>query len=177
MKGLTTKHIFKRAIADIVPAEILNRPKQGFGVPIQQWINNELRERICDTLLETRTGQRGYVEPRYIRLLIEEHRRGRRDHSGQLWALYMLELWQRRYCDERLAPTEPQHPLAPKDRIQHNRPWHEVERTLKTNILQLIGNFHQGGSERQAVQLSRAMHVGRVQSPRGMPEFQWHSSQ
>jgi len=99
LRGEDTKHLFKRAVADIVPAEILQRPKQGFGVPIQQWINNELRERICDTLTETRTQQRGYIAPRYVRLLIEEHRRGRRNHAGALWALYMLELWHRRFCD------------------------------------------------------------------------------
>ena len=55
MAGLETKHLFKQAIADLVPAEIVNRPKQGFGVPIQQWINQQLRERIRDTLNDPRT--------------------------------------------------------------------------------------------------------------------------
>jgi len=45
MKGLETKHIFKRAVHDLVPTEILDRPKQGFGIPIDQWINQQLRER------------------------------------------------------------------------------------------------------------------------------------
>src|SRR3989440_1963491 len=49
MKGLATKYIFKQAVRDLVPAEILNRPKQGFGVPIDQWINQQLRERVRDT--------------------------------------------------------------------------------------------------------------------------------
>jgi asparagine synthase (glutamine-hydrolysing) len=99
MKGLETKHIFKRAVRDLVPAEILNRPKQGFGVPIEQWINEQLRERVHGTLTESRTRQRGQIEPRYVNLLLDEHERGRRDHSTSLWTLFMLELWQRAFVD------------------------------------------------------------------------------
>ena len=99
MKGLETKYIFKRAVRDLVPAEILNRPKQGFGVPIEEWINDQLRERVRVTLTEPRTQQRGYIEPRYVNLLLDEHERGRRNHATELWALFMLELWQRTFAD------------------------------------------------------------------------------
>jgi asparagine synthase (glutamine-hydrolysing) len=99
MRGLETKHIFKRAVRDLVPAEILDRPKQGFGVPIQQWINEQLRGRIRETLTEPRTLQRGYVEQSYVRLLLDEHERNRRDHSVQLWSLFMLELWHRNFYE------------------------------------------------------------------------------
>jgi len=99
MKGLETKHIFKRAVRDLVPLEILNRPKQGFGIPIDQWINNQLRERVRGTLTEARTMQRGYIEPGYVKLLLDEHERGRRDHATELWTLFMLESWQREFVD------------------------------------------------------------------------------
>ncbi|MBA2733125.1 MAG: asparagine synthase (glutamine-hydrolyzing) [Acidobacteria bacterium] len=99
MKGFEGKHIFKRAVSDFVPAEILNRPKQGFGVPIQQWINQELRGMIRDVLTERRARERGYFNASYIELLFDEHERHRRDHSTQLWTLFMLELWHRRYVD------------------------------------------------------------------------------
>ncbi|HET6863053.1 MAG TPA: asparagine synthase (glutamine-hydrolyzing), partial [Pyrinomonadaceae bacterium] len=95
LKGLETKYIFKRAIEDFVPAEILHRPKQGFGVPVQEWINEQLREKIHDTLTEKRTIERGYINRQYVNLLLDEHERGRRDHSTQLWTLFMLELWHR----------------------------------------------------------------------------------
>lgn len=98
MKGLETKHIFKRAVRNLVPAEILDRPKQGFGVPMQEWINNQLRERIRDTLTDTQTRQRGYIDPHYIDLLLTEHSNNRRNHGSRLWALLMLELWHRKYC-------------------------------------------------------------------------------
>jgi len=99
MKGLETKHIFKRAVRDLVPHEILNRSKQGFGVPIEQWINDQLRDRVRGTLTEPRTQQRGYIEPRYVNLLLDEHQRGRRNHATELWALFMLELWHRTFVD------------------------------------------------------------------------------
>ncbi len=99
MKGLKTKHIFKRAVRDLVPAAILDRPKQGFGIPIDRWINEQLRERVRGTLTEPRTMQRGFIEPRYVNLLLDEHERGRRDHATELWALFMLELWQRKFVD------------------------------------------------------------------------------
>lgn len=106
LNGLETKHIFKRAVRDFVPAEILDRPKQGFGVPVQEWINRQLRERIHETLTEQRTRERGYIEPAYVQLLLDEHERGRRDHSTQLWALFMLELWHRVVYEGKGAASE-----------------------------------------------------------------------
>jgi asparagine synthase (glutamine-hydrolysing) len=100
MKGFETKHVFKQAVRGLVPDEILDRPKQGFGVPIQKWINDELRERVRGTLAEPRTLRRGYFEPAYVRRLVDEHARGRRDHSTSLWALFMFELWHRTFLDE-----------------------------------------------------------------------------
>lgn len=99
LKGLETKYIFRKAVAQIVPDEILNRPKQGFGVPINEWINLQLRDRIHETLSERKTLERGYFDAKYIRILLDEHARERRDHSHSLWILYMLELWHRQFLD------------------------------------------------------------------------------
>src|SRR5215471_615067 len=99
MTGLEQKHLFKRAVADLVPEEILTRPKQGFGVPIQQWINQQLRERIRDTLTDARFRDRGIVSRHYTDILLDEHERGRRDHSMALWSLLMLELWYQAFVD------------------------------------------------------------------------------
>jgi asparagine synthase (glutamine-hydrolysing) len=100
MRGLQTKHIFKRAVRDLVPAEILDRPKQGFGIPLDRWINDQLRERTRETLTEQRTRERGIVNQDYVQKLLDEHERGRRDHSGALWTLLMLEFWHRSFVDE-----------------------------------------------------------------------------
>lgn len=100
LKGLETKYIFKKALKGIVPDEILYREKQGFGVPINEWINKELRGRIREDLLSKKTLERGYFEPKYIELLLNEHSKPGKDHSDPLWTLWMLELWQRRFVDE-----------------------------------------------------------------------------
>ncbi len=100
MVGKETKRLLKLAVQDLVPPEILNRPKQGFGVPIHAWINRQLRERMHEILTDSRTRRRGYLNPEYIDLLLDEHERGRRDHSTALWALLMLELWQRQFIDK-----------------------------------------------------------------------------
>jgi asparagine synthase (glutamine-hydrolysing) len=99
LAGTETKHLLKRVARDLIPAEILDRPKQGFGIPIEQWINNQLRDQIRETLREPRTRQRGYVNSNYVDLILDEHHKGRRDHSFPLWSLLILELWHRRYID------------------------------------------------------------------------------
>ena len=100
LAGIETKHLLKRVARDLIPAEILDRPKQGFGIPLEQWINSELRDQIRETLREPRTRQRGYVNSSYVDLILDEHHKGRRDHSFPLWALLILELWHRRYIDQ-----------------------------------------------------------------------------
>jgi len=97
VKGSETKYILKKAFEGIVPHEILYRAKQGFGVPIEEWINSELRERINDTLLDATAMNRGYFDRSYIELILKEHADRRRDHSHSLWALFMLELWHREF--------------------------------------------------------------------------------
>lgn len=121
LAGFETKHLLKQAVSDLVPTEILHRPKQGFGVPIQEWINKQLRARVRETLTESQTRQRGYIDARYVDVLLDEHERGRRDHSMSLWALFMLELWNRNFVDNRDgAPTpaaiESDAVLAPAER-------------------------------------------------------------
>ena len=99
LKGAETKYIFKKAMEGIVPREILYREKQGFGVPINEWINAQLKDRIRETLLEKRSVERGFFEPKYVETLLSEHQTGRRDHSHAVWILWMLELWHRQFAD------------------------------------------------------------------------------
>jgi len=104
--GDETKYILKRAVKDLIPDEIMTRPKQGFGIPIPKWINQELRGRIRDVLNDPLTRQRGYFNSSYVQLLLNEHERNRRDHSKALWTLFMLELWHRRYLDSTPTPLQ-----------------------------------------------------------------------
>jgi asparagine synthase (glutamine-hydrolysing) len=99
IRGRDTKYIFKRAMRGILPDEIIDRPKQGFDVPINKWLNNELRSMLDDVLNDSRTRQRGYFNRRAIESLVQEHRRGRRDNARHLWGLLTLELWHRAFID------------------------------------------------------------------------------
>ena len=99
VRGRTKKYILKRALADLLPAEILRRPKLGFGVPIDHWLRHELRDLAYDTLLGPRCLGRGYFRPGVVRRLLDEHTRGRANWHYLLWTLLMLELWHRTYVD------------------------------------------------------------------------------
>ncbi len=88
-----TKALFKSAMEPYLPAELLYRPKMGFGCPVDHWFRNELKELAHDTLLSQSARQRGLFRPDYIRRLLDEHCSFTRDHHTRLWALLMLELW------------------------------------------------------------------------------------
>src|SRR4029453_77610 len=85
LNGSTQKYLLKRAAAPLLPPEILNRPKQGFGVPIDEWFRRDLREFTRDLLLSRVARARGYFQPAVIERLINEHVAGTRNWHNQLW--------------------------------------------------------------------------------------------
>ncbi len=99
-RGGKGKRILRAALGHLLPKEIWTRKKMGFGVPLDHWFRNELRELLCDTLLDPRSLQRGYFDPAAVRRLVDEHVSSQWDHSARLWLLLMFELWQQRFVDE-----------------------------------------------------------------------------
>jgi asparagine synthase (glutamine-hydrolysing) len=99
--GQTTKRIFKDALRAWLPAEILDRPKQGFGVPLGEWLRGALRRLPEDILLDRRARERGWFRESAVTLLIVEHQEGIADHTNKLWALIQLELWLQTFIDAR----------------------------------------------------------------------------
>lgn len=97
IRGNETKYILKKSMEGILPNEILYREKQGFGVPIEEWINNQLSSRIRETILGGWAISSGYLNKAYIETILEEHRTKRRDHSYSLWMLFMFEMWSSKY--------------------------------------------------------------------------------
>ncbi|HUO14442.1 MAG TPA: asparagine synthase (glutamine-hydrolyzing) [Verrucomicrobiae bacterium] len=101
LRGKQQKYILRKLAERVgVPHEALYRNKQGFAMPLVHWIRHELKDLIMSALLEPRTLQRGYFEPTAIERLFDEHFSGRRDHSGGIWRLLMLELWHRNYLEK-----------------------------------------------------------------------------
>jgi asparagine synthase (glutamine-hydrolysing) len=103
LKGDETKYILKQAVTGLVPEVIIRRQKKGFGVPLRAWFKRELKEMLHDTLTDQRTRERGLLNQRAIRHLINEHQIGRRDHARELWSLLTLELWHRAFVDQKPA--------------------------------------------------------------------------
>ena len=99
LKGMTTKHILKKALANILPPEILHRAKMGFGVPIGRWFRHELKDLAHDILLDPRSVQRGYFDMGFVKKMLDEHVSGKVDHGYRIWALLNLELWHRMFID------------------------------------------------------------------------------
>jgi asparagine synthase (glutamine-hydrolysing) len=100
IKNGRRKHVLKEAAAGVLPTEILNRRKQGFGVPVGGWFRGDLREFFSDVLLSAGARQRGYFEGAFVDRLVREHVSGRRDHTLRLWGLVVFELWHRLYLDQ-----------------------------------------------------------------------------
>ena len=93
------KYLLKRVARGRVPASILGRPKQGFGVPIADWLRGPLRDMLHDTLFGRAARERGLFEPRMLQRMIDEHDHSIGERHPQLWALFMLELWFARFID------------------------------------------------------------------------------
>ena len=100
-RGRRLKHLLKRAFADLLPPENVNRRKMGFGVPVGQWFRGPLGELLQDALLSHQSRARGYFRESEVKRLVVEHLESRADHSFQLWNLLMLELWHREFLESR----------------------------------------------------------------------------
>jgi asparagine synthase (glutamine-hydrolysing) len=87
------KKILCNILARHVPREVFERPKMGFGVPIQSWLRGPLREWAESLLAESRLRAEGYFEPGLIRKTWEEHVSRRRDWGYHLWDVLMFQGW------------------------------------------------------------------------------------
>lgn len=99
MRGSQKKYVLKQAARSLLPPEILNRPKMGFGVPMDHWLRTDLRELAYDLLLSDRAVQRGYFRKPVVETWLAEHVKGLKDRHERLWNLLMLELWHQAYID------------------------------------------------------------------------------
>ena len=96
-----TKHIFREAMRDVLPAEVLKQPKAGFAAPVDYWLAHDLREMVDDLLSESRIRQRGLFRHDAVRAYVNEHRSGKHDWSMQVWQFLTLEVWMQTFLDNR----------------------------------------------------------------------------
>mgnify|MGYP002784584000 CR=1 FL=1 len=93
LKGKNGKVILKEAMRDLLPHDILHRPKKGFGIPIAEWLKGRLNPLMHDMLAPEKLKQQGLFNPDYVQRLITEHETGRASHHKELWTLLVFQLW------------------------------------------------------------------------------------
>jgi asparagine synthase (glutamine-hydrolysing) len=102
LKDGKRKYILRRLAEKLgIPGKVLDRPKQGFAMPLMHWWRNELKDDLLQILLEPRTLQRGYFRPQAVRGLVQEHLSGRRNRPNDIWLLLVFELWHRNFLEDR----------------------------------------------------------------------------
>jgi asparagine synthase (glutamine-hydrolysing) len=90
------KWILKRAFAGDLPPRVLGRGKEGFSMPMKQWLRREWNPLLRQLLARERLAADGLFEPAFVERLMREHERGTHDHSHRLWALMVFQLWRER---------------------------------------------------------------------------------
>ena len=93
IRGTTQKYILRQAFKDELPLEILRRGKMGFGVPIREWMRNELRDFVRDSLLSSSSRIGDIFQRDKIAQILDEHIQGKRNWHTQLWYVLILENW------------------------------------------------------------------------------------
>ena len=98
IKGRTTKWILRQLAYRLVPRELVDRPKTGFGIPQAAWLRGPLREMSRDLLLDGTARQRGWFRPKVAEKFLDDHDAGT-NRDLYLWPMLMIEIWARRWLD------------------------------------------------------------------------------
>ena len=96
--GFETKHILKDVARSLVPKELIERPKMGFGIPRAEWLRTGLKDMTFDILTDTTATQRGWFNSVEVSKVINSHMAGE-DKDHLIWPMLMLELWARSWLD------------------------------------------------------------------------------
>jgi asparagine synthase (glutamine-hydrolysing) len=99
INGFETKHVLKDVARNLVPRELIERPKMGFGIPRAAWLRGDLKEMTFDLLTDQTAKQRGWFDQKEIDKLLRTHMDGL-DLDIMIWPILMLELWARNWLDE-----------------------------------------------------------------------------
>ena len=97
--GLELKSLLKRVARRLLPAEVVDRPKAGFHVPVPAWLKHELRPLVAEQLGRAAVERQGVFDPEAVARLVDDHMAGRANYSRNLWGLLMFSLWYDRYLD------------------------------------------------------------------------------
>lgn len=97
MRGLKSKIILKKLMADRLPLSIVNRPKKGFGIPLGLWLRGPLKSLLQETLSRQTIESTGFCNWPVVERLINEHLSGQVDHRKKLWTLMIFHWWHQKW--------------------------------------------------------------------------------
>ncbi len=97
VRGRDTKWILRQAARRFLPAAIIDRPKVGFRVPVNEWFRGEMKDYLHDHLTGPDSRTAGYYRCDVLHKVLAEHAAGRHNHEKLLWCLLNLEIWKREY--------------------------------------------------------------------------------
>lgn len=97
LRGWNGKYALKKALERVLPGEIIYRRKKGFGIPIAEWLKEDLSELAREELSVEKLRREGLLNPGCVADLLREHQTGVRNHRKQLWTVLIFELWAKRY--------------------------------------------------------------------------------
>jgi asparagine synthase (glutamine-hydrolysing) len=87
------KHILKEAVRGLIPRSVIDRRKEGFVLPMDHWLLNNLRERVEATLAPQRLAAHGLIRPEKVRAILDVHYARAANHGPRIWNLMMFQLW------------------------------------------------------------------------------------
>src|SRR6266545_3582969 len=102
--GLRKKILLRKAVAPLIPPELLRRRKRGFSIPAAAWLRGDLEPFARETLSAAALRRQGFFRPEAVTRLIDDHVAGREDLSRQLWGLLAFTLWHERHVDQTPGP-------------------------------------------------------------------------
>ena len=96
--GNTTKWFFKKAMEGILPDDIIYRRKEGFSIPIKNWLKTDLKDLMMEYLSEKRIREAGFFNFEFVEKMKNEHLNNKQNHAHRLWALILFNLWRERFA-------------------------------------------------------------------------------
>jgi asparagine synthase (glutamine-hydrolysing) len=92
-----SKYVLKQVLFNYVPRELIERPKKGFSVPMNQWLKGPLKELCMDLLDPARIESQGLLDSGMTSVLLKEHFSGKRNWADRLWAILVFQMWYEEY--------------------------------------------------------------------------------
>ena len=97
IKNGETKYILRKILSKYVPEKLFNRKKSGFGIPVKEWLKDELYEWMNDTLSQNNLSKHHFFNYDIVKSMIEDHKNNKYDHHLKLWTLLMFQEWYEKY--------------------------------------------------------------------------------